>query len=261
MKRMLCLLAVFLLLGVCAFGQQRDSLIVEGLAVDYGSTFVSARIWAVVFDSIYSYNIPLRWNAPLGGINCIPPTRFFPPLTSWDMNSDSINNDLHIVTIFGNCNLDSLPNPPLYTYGQRINIITLRFSISHDAPPQVITVDTAGPIDFGYNPVFVSGQMRIIVIPAVDEDVSTPQIFSLNQNYPNPFNAQTLIQYNLAGESDVSLTVFDILGRQVETLIDGYQTAGPHQVIWNADNSPSGIYFYKLKAGDVVETKRMLLIR
>jgi len=83
----------------------------------------------------------------------------------------------------------------------------------------------------------------------------------LSQNYPNPFNASTTINYGLPRQSHVSIVIYDILGRKVTTLIDKLQPAGYHQTIWNADDFSSGLYFYKLQAGDYIETKTMMLIK
>jgi hypothetical protein len=96
---------------------------------------------------------------------------------------------------------------------------------------------------------------------AVSETGALPNEFSLAQNYPNPFNPTTTIQYNLPIESDVMLNVFDIQGRKIETLVDADQPAGPHSIIWNASDKPSGTYLYNIKAGDFTETKRMTLIK
>ena len=75
-----------------------------------------------------------------------------------------------------------------------------------------------------------------------------PATFALNQNYPNPFNPSTMITYQLPADSRATLKVYDILGREVATLFDGYQTAGVHQAQFNAQNLASGIYFYRLSA-------------
>lgn len=88
-----------------------------------------------------------------------------------------------------------------------------------------------------------------------------PAEFSLSQNYPNPFNAQTVIDYALPEPAHVSLDVYDILGRKVTTLINSVQPAGHHHVAWNSDNASSGMYFYKIQAGDFSETKKMLLLK
>jgi hypothetical protein len=83
----------------------------------------------------------------------------------------------------------------------------------------------------------------------------------LSQNYPNPFNARTTIYYSLPEQSLVTIDIFDILGRKIETLAEGMIPAGEHQVVWDASAQSSGIYFYRIKAGDKVETKRMTLMK
>ena len=88
-----------------------------------------------------------------------------------------------------------------------------------------------------------------------------PSVTSLVQNYPNPFNAKTTISFELAQTANVSLEIFDILGRRIETLVNEELPAGNHHIIWDATNVSSGIYFYRLKADAIEETKRMLLIK
>ncbi|MBI5216048.1 MAG: T9SS type A sorting domain-containing protein [Ignavibacteriae bacterium] len=99
----------------------------------------------------------------------------------------------------------------------------------------------------------------------VTTDVGTspelPASYRLEQNYPNPFNPMTVIHYQLQAKSNVSLKVFDILGREVATLVDEIQQAGFQSVNWNASNYSSGIYFYRLQAGSFIETKKLVLIR
>ena len=88
-----------------------------------------------------------------------------------------------------------------------------------------------------------------------------PKAFYLAQNYPNPFNATTTISYKLPVTSDARIDIYDILGRRITTLIDKQQPAGSHQIIWQADGLSSGMYFYRLQAGDNEETRKMLLIK
>jgi hypothetical protein len=85
--------------------------------------------------------------------------------------------------------------------------------------------------------------------------------FYLSQNYPNPFNPSTVISYRLPVAGNVSLKVYDMLGNEVATLIDEYKPAGSFEVEFNAKDLPSGIYFYQLKAGELVETKKMILLK
>jgi spore coat protein A len=96
---------------------------------------------------------------------------------------------------------------------------------------------------------------------APSEPVAIPASFVLSQNYPNPFNARTLIQYSLPQATHVSLDIYDILGRKVRNLVDSDQEPGQFQVSVNAGDFASGVYFYKLQAGDFSETKRMSLLK
>jgi hypothetical protein len=88
-----------------------------------------------------------------------------------------------------------------------------------------------------------------------------PRVFSLAQNYPNPFNPSTKISYTLKNNGKVSLVVFDLLGREVAVLANEIQTAGQHQVQFSASSLSSGVYFYKLQAGNEVITKKMMLLK
>lgn len=85
--------------------------------------------------------------------------------------------------------------------------------------------------------------------------------FSLSQNYPNPFNPSTVISYEVPAPGRVVLRVYDVLGREVATLVDGMQQPGRHAVTWNAAGCASGVYFYRLEAGQGLSTKRALLVR
>ena len=99
-----------------------------------------------------------------------------------------------------------------------------------------------------------------------DEPGQLPVAMTLFQNYPNPFNPATQIKYYLSRDSDVKLAVYDILGRMVVTLVNGKQEKGYRTITWNGKDhagrpSASGVYFYKLVAGDFVQTRKMVLLR
>jgi len=93
------------------------------------------------------------------------------------------------------------------------------------------------------------------------EFTDLPSEFALLSNYPNPFNAQTVIQYQLPASSTVKLEVYNLFGQKVATLVDGQQEAGYRSVTWEDSEAASGVYFYKLTAGDFTEVKRMTLLR
>lgn len=96
-----------------------------------------------------------------------------------------------------------------------------------------------------------------------DEEMLTEQVteFKLDQNYPNPFNPSTTISYSVAENADVTLNVFNMLGKKVATLVNSTQSEGSYTVTWDASNVASGIYIYRLQAGNKVFTRKMNLIK
>jgi endoglucanase len=94
-----------------------------------------------------------------------------------------------------------------------------------------------------------------------EQQETLPILFSLHQNYPNPFNPTTHISYTLPSKMDVSLKVFDVLGREVETLFHELKSAGSYEINWNAARLTSGVYFYRLQAGSFLETRKLILLQ
>lgn len=90
---------------------------------------------------------------------------------------------------------------------------------------------------------------------------SDPQSIILHQNYPNPFNPVTKINYELNSENFVTLTIFDVAGKEISTLVNGYQKAGSHSINFSGENYPSGVYFYKLKTDNSSQVRRMVLLK
>ncbi len=90
---------------------------------------------------------------------------------------------------------------------------------------------------------------------------AVPVEFALNQNYPNPFNPSTSISFSIPNASSVKLTIYNAIGKEVATLVNGTMESGNHKVVWNASNMPSGMYFYKLQADNFTSTKKMMLIK
>jgi photosystem II stability/assembly factor-like uncharacterized protein len=99
----------------------------------------------------------------------------------------------------------------------------------------------------------------ITAVKGNENDV--PKTFSLSQNYPNPFNPTTVINYQVPASAMVTLKVYDVLGREVATLINGRQNAGYYNATFNAANLPSGVYFYRLEAGTYHNTRKLLLLK
>jgi hypothetical protein len=112
--------------------------------------------------------------------------------------------------------------------------------------------------------VFYEGDVQTLVSPTDapdDGDNVLPSGFNLNQNFPNPFNPTTVIGFDLPRSANVSLEVFDLLGRQVDFINFGYKTAGHHTFEYSAGSLSSGIYLYRLKAGELSGIKKMTLLK
>jgi flagellar hook assembly protein FlgD len=93
-----------------------------------------------------------------------------------------------------------------------------------------------------------------------------PDVYALHQNYPNPFNPITTLRYDLPEQSLVNITIYDILGREIRTLVNTTQDAGFKSVLWNATNDygkpvSAGVYLYQIQAGDFVQTRKMVLLK
>jgi len=126
--------------------------------------------------------------------------------------------------------------------------------IAYDTTNKVLYAGTAG-----------AGVFRLFLGAATvgveKDDHSLPPQFALSQNYPNPFNPSTTIGYSLPKAARVSLRVFNTLGQEVASLMNGEKEAGTYQVTWNAAGMPSGVYIYRLQAGGFVESKKLTLLR
>jgi len=94
-----------------------------------------------------------------------------------------------------------------------------------------------------------------------EEEQNQSYTYQLYKNYPNPFNPSTNIEFSLPKSSNVKLIVYNVLGQKVATLIDGKMNTGKHSVSFNASNLSSGMYFYRLEAGDFVQVQKMLLVK
>jgi hypothetical protein len=112
--------------------------------------------------------------------------------------------------------------------------------------------------DYAYTATF---HYKTISTDVASDDVSVPANFALLQNYPNPFNPSTTIRYALPHLSHVTVTVFNTLGQQVATMVNDEIEAGYYEVQFNAEGLASGVYFYRLHAGDYVARKRLLVLK
>jgi len=117
----------------------------------------------------------------------------------------------------------------------------------------------SGKVQYRLKQIDFDGQFEYSNI--IEVDAGAPKQFALEQNYPNPFNPTTLISYQLPVASEVSLKVYDVLGKEVATLVNERQEAGTYHFNFNASSLSSGVYFYRIKAGNFVSTKKMMLVK
>jgi hypothetical protein len=101
---------------------------------------------------------------------------------------------------------------------------------------------------------------------STDDRIGIPDVFALKQNYPNPFNPVTRILYDIPDASFVTITIYDLLGRQVRTLVSRYEEPGFKSIVWNATNNrgmpvSAGMYLYSIKADEFRQTRKMLLLK
>ncbi|MBK9097684.1 MAG: T9SS type A sorting domain-containing protein [bacterium] len=138
--------------------------------------------------------------------------------------------------------------------------------LEHNLTNEILTGVLFTSPNNGY---IIGGEKTILkytLLSDVEVQSNIPAEFKLEQNYPNPFNPSTVISYQLPVSSNVTLKVYDVLGDEIATLVDEYKTAGKYEIEFNSRsgnvrNLPSSVYFYQLKAGDFVETKKMILLK
>jgi len=118
--------------------------------------------------------------------------------------------------------------------------------------------------DFGPDPakwIFFLYQDLTRGTVSITDEKTLPNGYKLYQNHPNPFNPTTTIQYELPERSDVQITIYDLLGKEITIMPSENQDAGYKSIQWNASNVPSGMYFYQIRAGEFVQTKKMALLK
>jgi hypothetical protein len=167
------------------------------------------------------------------------------------------------IVVYSNDGNGNFGNPRYYRAGEEMLGFT-GVDLDNDGDEELISVtqtDATDSLKIFWN--------RRDLIPLDNNDNhhgSIPSLFTLNQNYPNPFNPVTTIDYYLPRRADVSITIFNLLGQTVQTLVNNQQAAGSYSITWDGrDNSgktaASGLYFYRLKAGEFAESKKMIMLK
>ena len=155
----------------------------------------------------------------------------------------------------------------------RIMVNTGPFDLIENDPVTIIVGYTIGQGSDALNSVTIAKQQSQFVqqfyqsnfdnnLVSVEDEIETiPSEFALFQNFPNPFNSSSVIKYSVPKSSPVTLKIFNTLGEEIETLVNEENPAGTYELNWNAANLPSGVYFYRLQAGDFVQTRKMILLK
>ena len=207
------------------------------------------------------------WNVGEPGSDAVDDVRLVPRVVdtngngSWDIAPDStISEPLYTTTVPRY--IEPLPDPSPLLFGGRFRIGNITFykgpagSFSMPAEGTVLRlVVSRTPVP---GDVYTFMPMSLLPVETAGE---LPSGFALLQNYPNPFNPSTTIRYGLPSRSHVTLTVFNMLGQQVATLVEGEQEAGYHEAVFDASGLASSVYLYRLQAGNQVESRKMILMK
>ena len=100
-----------------------------------------------------------------------------------------------------------------------------------------------------------------VVVTDIGNASTVPTVFALQQNYPNPFNPSSVIRFDVPQNSHVTIRVYDMLGREVATLVNEVMSVGQHSTTWNAGGLSSGFYVYRMTAGSFADTKKIILMK
>jgi mannan endo-1,4-beta-mannosidase len=191
----------------------------------------------------------------------------------------SSTDDIEKTSVYASVN-DNGSEMHLVVLNKTNEIIEGRFSITSDRTfkPEVKafgfsngnpTVNALGSADivnmnqFTYNVPPLSALHLVLTstTTGIADEFPAAKEFALNQNYPNPFNPSTIIEFSLPNSSDVTLKIYNALGEEIATLASAQFSAGTHRIEWKANGVSSGMYFYRLSAGNFVETKKLVLLR
>lgn len=155
---------------------------------------------------------------------------------------------------------------PLFPVGHAINesigtdttkiILPTPSGMANNIPVSLFFLDGG---DLGDNT--GTATVKFYRIKTAVKEVFQPSGFYLAQNYPNPFNPSTVIDYQLPFAGNVSLRVYDILGKQITTLVDGYRDAGHHSVSFSGGGLANGVYIYRMQTGSFVQSRKLILVK
>lgn len=256
-----------------------DSLIFGDVEAQYNpdqDIYIDVPVYFVTDDSIASVMIPIEYSSTDGNITIVSAT-WGNVFENWE---DVYTNDEFNWFVGFHDLGDEEGEPLLFTDGSRIQGLTLEFLIAAGAEEQFMPISIGSgpndlPVNFGLmtptsdediTPIVRDGYIRYGAVGIDDNSVELPKSYAIMQNYPNPFNPETNIEYHLPQAGYVDISVYNILGQNVRTLVSENQQAGIYKAHWNGANSdgetvPSGIYFYTINTGDYSDTKKMIMLK
>lgn len=226
----------------------------------------NGRSWEIVVDSIYNFsNIAVSGDtAWFTYYNNVLRT------TDAGINWESFKVFDYNTMIFSNCDIDFIDSKTGYvsTYDSRVykSIDGGQTWVEEIFPNGLSNFamdfvnEEVGWV-FGYPGIVLKRDPNFVSVDEPTYQSNNLNTFSLFQNYPNPYNSQTTISYSVPISSLVQIQIFDILGRKVSTLLNEEKAAGNYKINFNARELTSGVYFYRLQAGDYVETKKMIYLK
>jgi hypothetical protein len=149
-----------------------------------------------------------------------------------------------------------------------VDTTSISFAVSGDSLPPELAARLAHQVDVRSNLVLIkslaeqnAATSASSLCGLIIEELDVPATYALSQNYPNPFNPTTVISYQISNDGLVTLKIYDVLGREVETLVNANQQVGRYDVTFDGSKLASGVYFYRLVSGNRVMTKKMLLVK
>jgi len=255
----------------------KDTCYVDRITKVLPSTQVVMNVYIVNDEELGGFTIPLEFpdSATDLDITCDSISFAGTRITNSDAKSDqsSIKNDKNKLIVYAIWVLTTPVLQPGNVASGPVAKIYFTTGSSWDStryvpvdttlwPPVVELEFVPSATGIGFMPVFWKGALEVREV----NTPSIPTVFSLSQNYPNPFNPKTLIRFTLPKDSWVNMEVYNILGQRVKTLVDEKLTAGVKEVEWDSkgDNGlevASGIYFYRIKADDFSDIKKMVMLK
>ena len=223
---------------------QKHNLFVSG---------VSSHPQDIVFDEANNRLLICAWydGSPIQAVNL----------------TDSSLTDV-VATPYGNCDGLSMDENGNYYFSTWTDNSVYYYDHTFTNPPTKLTDGLNGPANISYNkrdklivvPDFNSNSLKYIPIPvtSVEEELEVPNMFEVYQNYPNPFNPETEIRYTLTTADHVTIKIYDLLGKEVATLVNENQKSGEHSITFKPDNLSSGIYFYSISTPNFSKTRKMV---